>query len=329
MKKTSLLLFLISFNAFASDVLFCQDPIRFTCAEAKSTAHKREENVKRIEEKVKTDAFILFKKSFYNDPIVQSLNDYSEIESVTPARNRKRLQKMFFSKTQQTFGDYLKNNRIPQDLGVNQIKHSLIATISTQNDIPEAIKQQMILTVNNTRLVSMQSNVEESTVSDVNNLYKQCAKKSFVDNAFATTIAGQKVIMICPGEVIGTIESLRENKIDMSYYTLAEAITLGHELSHHFDFRFFPKVYQNILNFANDNRDALASDPEKYMSEITADVWGLRVFSNIARNMDHSSYLYSRIIATSMNDLCGTEDDEEHPSGDFRIERLASQLICQ
>ena len=329
MKAIFLTMIFFSTNSFALNIPFCQNPIQYTCADAKLSAAKREANVSRIEEKVKQDAFVLFKQENANDPIITDLRDYQDLDNLSPARVKKRIQKLFFKKVQITFGSYLAENKISPDLGLPQIKNALLTSINTLTNIPAEIKAKMIESVQVTKLVSMQSNVDENTVIEINNLYKQCARKGFVDNAFATTLSGQKVIMVCPGEIIGTIESLKENNINTSFYPLAEAMTLGHELSHHFDYRYFPGVYSDILAFANQNRDAFKTEPEEYMSEITADVWGLRAFLNLAVNLNHSSELYSKIIATSLNDLCGTVDDNAHPTGDFRIDRLATNLICQ
>lgn len=329
MKATLLTLTLLFLSsAFAGTNQFCQSPLEYTCSNAIVSGQRREFNINAIEEGIKNQAFNLMKRDLSDDQDISGLNNYNEIESLSPARKRKQAQKIFYLKIRILFGSYMAQNHVPSDLGVSYIKEALIREVNQSSNIPSNIKSQITSTINSTRLISFQSDIEESTIGDVHALYSGCSKKNFVDNAFATEIHRQKVVLVCPGEIIGTIEDLKEKNISAQYIPLALAMTLGHEFSHHFDYRYFPEIYSTLFQDISNHHGDLAQTPVGYMSEISADSWGLKTFKNLASYLSTSS-LYSQLISSSLNDLCGSEDDGEHPTGDFRINYLATKFLCQ
>jgi hypothetical protein len=67
---------------------------------------------------------------------------------------------------------------------------------------------------------------------------------------------------------------------------------------------------------------------ENYMSEITADIWGLKVAKIIINKLGNER-LQSKIYAGSLDDLCGAEDEGEHPDAEYRIQLLAGNFLCR
>jgi hypothetical protein len=164
-------------------------------------------------------------------------------------------------------------------------------------------------------------------MEDIIAVYKNCSNQTFEDNAFATEIKGEKVIIVCPGYIIGSIEFLKARKIDFKYSFYPMIMTIGHELGHHFDYTLYPDLYKNILDETSKNQDQLQSKIEDYMSEITADIWGLRLLKEFTLNFG-SSKTYADILAGNMNDLCFTKDDNVHPSGDYRLNTISMKYLC-
>ena len=323
--KIFLLLALISTKSIAANNSFCMDPVKFTCNGSSDEARVRADNISKIEEQIKISAFNKLKQQSSQD--LSEIKRYEDLDSVGQKKRKKTIQKEFYSLVRVEFSKYLKENLLPLDIGFAQIKSTLADVINEDSTINNSTKREILEILSSIRLVSLNSEVEDSTIDDVVAIYKNCSKKSFVDNAFATEIHNQKVIVVCPGEIIGTVEFIKEKRLNPRYSFYPLIATIGHELSHHFDYRTYPQLYASILKEVEAQKNQLGQSPESYMSEITADVWGLKVLKKISKPIESTS-IYSIILSGNMNDLCGTQDDGEHPTGDFRIGYLANKYLC-
>ena len=324
--KAFLILALISTNVFAASNPFCANPVKFTCSGPVDEGKVREENIAKIEDQIKTSAFNKLKRQSNQD--LSEIKNYDDLDYISPKRLKKTIQKQFYSLVRVEFAKYLKDNSMPSDIGFTQIKSTLAEVIKKDSTIDEASKGAILDILSSTRLVSLHSVVDDTSFDDVVAIYKNCSKKSFVDNAFATEIHNQKVVVVCPGEIIGTVEFIKEKKINPKFSFYPLVVTLGHELSHHFDYRTYPELYAPILKDVESHSSKLEHSPGGYMSEITADVWGLKVLKKFSASIANNA-VYSTLLSGNMNDLCGTDDDSEHPSGDFRIGYLAEKYLCK
>ena len=307
---------------------FCESPLSYTCPNSNDAGFEREERIEKIETTLKDYAFNETLKDIEDPKIKALVKTIDDLDYLSPKKIRTKIQKYFYSHLRIAFSYYLKQSGLPNDLGINLIKDSLKQAINQSTDINIEIKTEMQKSLNQTRLITFVSDIEESSIADVHVLYKQCSKKSFVDNAFATELKNEKVIIVCPGEIIGSVEFGKDLKLSNENKFMPLVMTLGHELSHHFDWRFYPQAYAKLFQSLQSQTTLFSGPLQNYMSEITADVWGLQATKILADKMGNQK-LKSDLYAGSMNDLCDTEDDGIHPTGDFRISVLANRYYCQ
>lgn len=315
----------------AADLPFCRKPYQMTCPGG--NAHKiREQKIARIEKELKLRAFQSMLDELEQDRELQdgilrsSLRKFEDIDNIKPKRIRLGVEKLFYANLRKEFSQYITENNLPMDLGDEIVTEALHIAIEEASDISPVIKERMHSILNETRIVAFQNNVEDNTLEDLHVLYKLCTK-SFEDNAFATTIRKNKVVVICPGEMIGSIEFGNDFAASSKLKLMPLMVTLGHELSHHFDFRHYPSAYKQILEEMYGYRDHFKKPVEKYMAEITADSWGLKVAAIVMKKIG-DPMTRSQMYAGGLNDLCGSQDDGFHPSGEFRIEILARKYLC-
>jgi hypothetical protein len=306
---------------------FCQSPLRFTCPDSAQAGKNREAKIDKIELDLKNIAFKNTVQSITDADLKSQLKTFEDIDELTPKRKRKSVEKIFYANLRMAFSAYLTKSHLQNNLGFDMIREALHIAIDNSKEIPSEYKTQMHNTLNETRLVTFQNNVEDDSLQDVHALYKDCSKKSFVDNAFATELHGQKVVMVCPGEIIGSIEYGNDFHFSDNLKLIPLVMTLGHELSHHFDWRILPDAYKSTLQTLAQKSSQLGGPLENYMSEITADMWGLKTTKILTDKITNEN-LRSLLFSGSLDDLCGTRDDGEHPSGKFRIEQLAENLLC-
>lgn len=313
-------------NTFTDASLpFCRAPYQMTCPG--TDADKiREMKIDRIEKELKTVAFYSMLEELDDEDIKNSLKKFEDIDNLKPKRVRLGVEKIFYAKLRIAFANYITSNNLPVNWGDELVKEALHIAIDQTSDILPTIKERMHSILNETRIIAFQNNVNDNTLEDVHALYKLCSK-SFEDNAFATTIHKEKVVVICPGEMIGAIEFGNDYNFSPNLKLMPLVMTLGHELSHHFDYRYYPSAYKQIYEEMSERQSEFKKPIEKYMSEITADTWGLKV-SKILMGKIASPVTRSAMYAGALNDLCGSEDDGVHPSGEFRIQVLASDHLC-
>ena len=321
---------LIISTSYAADSIhsFCESPLKYTCPSDSQIGFLREQRINKIETTLKDYAFKEMLKDIDDPKIKETIKTIEDLDYLSPKKIRNKIQKYFYSHLRIAFSYYLKQSGLPSDLGITLIKDSLNQAINQSTDISSDIKLEMQNKITQTRLITFVSDIEESSIADVHILYKQCSKKTFVDNAFATELKKEKVIIVCPGEIIGSIEYGKDLKLTNELKIMPLVMTLGHELSHHFDWRYYPQAYSQLFQSLQNQSAQFTGPIQNYMSEITADVWGLKVTKILASKISDQK-LRSDIFAGSMNDLCDTEDDGSHPSGDFRISFLANHYFCQ
>lgn len=133
-----------------------------------------------------------------------------------------------------------------------------------------------------------------------------CGEDFLEDNAYAQEYNGQAYIVICPGAVAASAADLRDI-----------TMTLGHELSHHFDSEVYPALYERMLSCYQAAYPRRARDLKGQLRELGADHWGLEVLARAVTAVPEAER--DRFLRRNLNDLCGSDADDEHPDGDFRL----------
>ncbi len=322
----TILIVLLTFKSAHAAIPFCEDPLKYTCANSEESAQTRADKIEKIQNQLKTEAFN--KMLTMIDPdIKDQLSSFDDIDTLRPKKVKLNVEKIFYAQLRIAFGNYLTRNHLPVNSGNELIVESLHLAIDQSPEVDAATKAQMHAILNDTRIITFHNNVDDNSLDDVHALYKSC-DKYFEDNAFATTLHKQKVVIICPGEVIGSIEFSNESNFAVNQKLMPLVATLGHELSHHFDYRYFPGAYTDLLNELQSHQSELKKPAMKYMSESSADMWGLKT-AKILMEKIGSPVLRSQMYMGALNDLCDSEDDGVHPSDEFRINVLANQVLCQ
>jgi len=302
---------------------FCQTPYQMVCGEGSAVARERMEHIQQIADEIKKPALAAAYEYLYDGDEMPPDFDENILKNIMPKAKRQKATKLFLAELRVQLRRYLEANNVPTDMEVPAIKGSLIRAIQNSNEIDGQTRDAMITSVQETRVMTIadiNSEVLENSGHSVIEVYKGCSKNMFLDNAFATEISHQKVVVICPGEIIGSIEFAKAENLSVQARLGVLIMTLGHEISHHFDYRTYPQAYQNLM--------ANLGTSSNYMSEISADAWGLKTFM-VATNAIANTTTRATLLRGGMNDLCGTADDGEHPDGRFRIEKLAPVYLCK
>jgi hypothetical protein len=167
-----------------------------------------------------------------------------------------------------------------------------------------------------------------------------CGSDGLVENAFATTLKGDRYVLICPGFLITLNQSA--NNTDR-FNSILQAIS--HEMGHHIDnskvgdelytpyLNCFAENYSDKFNKSSDDKKfckANEKDADKcnfkvalsHSGELIADQWGIEVTAIHAKSENYSTGEADQMLTESWAKLCGSGDEGIHPTGDFRIETL-------
>lgn len=182
------------------------------------------------------------------------------------------------------------------------------------------------------------SGLEDSVIAQL--LNNPCGSDGMVDNAFATTLNGQRYVLICPGFLI----TLSQTPTDKERFdSILQAIP--HEMGHHIDnSKEGNEVYSQYLGclaknypeqFKKNSKDTeYCAKPEtkvedcnnkvvvSHAGELIADQWGIRVLGIHARTNNYTFGETDQLLTDSWSKLCGSGDEGTHPTGDFRIGTL-------
>lgn len=179
--------------------------------------------------------------------------------------------------------------------------------------------------------------VEDSLLSQ---MFNPCGSDGMNANAFATTLGDERYVLICPGYLITLSQTAsKEERLN----SILQAIS--HEMGHHIDTSpDQKKIYKPFLSCISRNYSSqLASSKEdqkicikkaknksecrmkvtmSHAKELVADQWGIKVLAIHAREEGYSINQADKLLVNSWSNLCGSEDEGTHPSGDFRIGTL-------
>lgn len=325
---------LFSTNALAAadPVLreFCDAPLRFVCgSSAEAGIEVRKKRIEEIERRIAADALKKTSREF-RDLHLGPAPSEQDLFSVDRVSMRKKVLKFYYSQLREGIRQYLKTHQVPSDQMIHQIKANVRAIIETSAELSLEKRELFSSLIEQTRLVTIAefaSELENSS-RDVAILAQACSKKIFTDNAVADERRGERIIVLCPGMLIASIESAKVAGLPQSEYLSGIIATVAHELAHQFDYRDFPRDYEFLANRLERVRSELGVPRlDGYLSEISADYWANETLALFLKGKE-SSKVRRSVLKLSLEDLCATDDDGIHPSGAFRIERVGSLTFC-
>ncbi len=168
-----------------------------------------------------------------------------------------------------------------------------------------------------------------------------CGTDGLIDNAFSTTLNGDRYVLICPGFLI----TLSQTASDSDRFN-SVLHTIAHEMGHHIDngHYFTSDVYAPYLNCISKNYSNyfIGSNEDKkfcrtkstildscnrkitlsHSGELIADEWGIAVSALHIKAQNYSVFEAEQMLTDSWAKLCGAQDEGIHPTTNFRIENL-------
>lgn len=325
-----------SFSAFAQNTSICTDPLKRICTETITQRAERDKYVKALKQEISIEA---------------EKNAAPRIEQM-----KKDIRPIHFIK--RFLGQIKIRNQEIMNASKKRIKG--FETVVTDNNNVEKIKNYMYQAIDTSNFDAATKDLFKANIKSIivgnfadflertdleNNVLAQmlsnaCGTDGLIDNAFATTIKGERYVLICPGFLITLNQTASDEE---RFNSILQAIS--HEMGHHIDnSKVGNQLYAPYLScLANNYADKFSKtkDDEKFCKqnekdqakcnaqvalshsgELIADQWGIRVTAIHAKTQSYSIDQSEQMLTDSWAKLCGTGDEGIHPTGDFRIGTL-------
>lgn len=324
----------ISTATFASSV--CNDPLEKICKDTESQRKDRDKYVTALKEEITIEA-----NKNATPRIEEMKKKISKIHFI------KRWAQSFKIKNQEIMRSAQKRitgveSVVTNPENVKKLKKYMNQSIDTTafDDTTKTNLKSIMDTVviGNFSDFIQKTGLEDSVLSQL--LSNACGSDGLIDNAFATTIKGEKYVLICPGFLITLSQTANEAE---RFNSILHAIS--HEMGHHIDnSKVGNELYAPYLNcLANNYSDRFTKSKEdekfctakdrkpedcnkqvilSHAGELVADQWGLRATNIHMRTEMYSQVESDQMLTDSWAKLCGTGDEGIHPTGDFRIGTL-------
>jgi hypothetical protein len=313
-------------TAFAAEPLFCTDPFSAVCEQRNLQETERGKRLKAVEDRMTATALWAVAHDFLQLPRPEKFKQ-SDLDNLRPKSLQKRAREFFFQKMRTLIEEYLVENEIPADLSFETIRESMIRIIWFRPSIPAETRDKIVEIIRNTHFVTLSELLFQSwnnRSSSSSKFEKECGWNGLLDNAFAETWNQVPSVIVCPGTIVASVEFSKHFRLPADLWDSPLAMTLGHELAHHFDWDIFPELYRGMKKCLEKHyRSSFEKPVSKYMAEIVADAWGAEVLADRVNLL--SLPLREKIVTGSYEDLCGNPDDGVHPTGRFRIKILGGR----
>lgn len=335
--------------AFAQSTAICTDPLQRICKETELQRAERDKYVRALKNEISIEA----EKSA--SPRIEQMK-----KEIKPYRFIKRFLTQLKIRNQEIMSAAKKRignieSVVTNNNNVEKIKGYLFQAID-QSGFTAATKNQFKSTVRSIVIGNFADFLERTDLE--NNVLAQvlsnaCGSDGLIDNAFATTIKGEKYVLVCPGFLITLNQAATDED---RFNSILQAI--AHEMGHHIDnAKVGNELYTPYLScLANNFADRFnktkedekfckqnSKDPAKcnmqvavsHAGELIADQWGIAVTAIHAKNSLYSTFQTEQMLTDTWAKLCGSGDEGIHPTGDFRIGTLmrknpliSSTLAC-
>ncbi len=327
----------ISFSAMAaSGNTICSDPIQRICKDTLIQQKEREVFVSKLKSEISQEA------NAKAAPRIEEMK-----KKIKPIHFIKRFIAKIRISNQEVMASAKKRiggfeSVVTNSENVGKIKNYMYQAIDTSNfdgTTKEKFKGVIkSIVVGNFSDFLERTDLEDNVLAQL--LNNACGSDGLIDNAFATTLKGDRYVLICPGFLI----TLNQAASDADRFnSILHAIS--HEMGHHIDnSKVGNELYAPYLSCLADNysdRFNKTKDDEKFCKknakepvkcnnkvalshagELIADQWGIAVTALHAKAENYSTAEADQMLTDSWVKLCGTGDEGIHPTGDFRIGTL-------
>lgn len=326
----------ISSSAFAQNTSICTDPLQRICKETEGLRAQREKYVKALKQEISIEA----EKNAA--PRIEQMK-----KEIKPIRFLKRFFAQMKIRNQELMNAAKKRiagleSVVTNNNNVDKIKNYMYQAIDSSN-FDSGTKLQFKTTIKSVVVGNFADFLERTDLE--NNVLAQmlsnaCGSDGLIDNAFATTIKGDRYVLICPGFLITLNQAATDEE---RFNSILQAI--AHEMGHHIDnSKVGNEIYAPYLGcLANNYNDRFnkTKDDEKFCKanekepakcnaqvtlshagELIADQWGIKVTALHAKQQLYSFDQTEQMLTDTWAKLCGTGDEGIHPTGDFRIGTL-------
>ena len=323
-------------SAYAQNTSICTDPLQRICKETEVQRAQRDKYVKAL----KTEISIEAEKNAA--PRIEQMK-----KEIKPIRFIKRFLAQLKIRNQEIMNSAKKRIGgieavVTNNNNVEKIKNYMYQAID-QSAFDSATKLQFKSTIKSIVVGNFADFLERTDLE--NNVLAQmlsnaCGSDGLIDNAFATTIQGERYVLVCPGFLITLNQTATEEE---RFNSILQAIS--HEMGHHIDnskvgnalyapyLSCLASNYSDKFNKTKEDEKFCKQnekEPAKcavqvavsHAGELIADQWGIKVTAIHAKNSVYSTFQTEQMLTDSWAKLCGTGDEGIHPTGDFRIGTL-------
>jgi hypothetical protein len=327
----------ISFTAAtASADSVCSNPLQRICNDTLAQRKERGVYVAKLKSEISAEAGINAAPRI--EEMKRQVKPYRFIKRFLEATKIRNQEVMASAKKR--IGGFEEVVTNPEN--VNKIKNYMYRAIDTSSfDMATKASFKSVIktiVVGNFSDFLEKSDLENNVLAQM--LGNACGSDGLIDNAFATTLKGERYVLICPGFLITLNQTASASD---RFNSILQAIS--HEMGHHIDnskvgnelyapyLSCLAKNYsdrftktKNDDKFCKDNAKDLVKCNEKvalsHAGELIADQWGIRTTVVHATSEALSSADTDQMLTDSWAKLCGTGDEGIHPTGDFRIGTL-------
>lgn len=326
-----------SWATFASTSI-CDNPLQNICTETKTQRAERDIEIQKLKQEINSEA---------------SKNAASRIDEmkkhISILHPLKRIIQSFKIRNQETMkstklriGDLDKG--IMSAENVTKLKNYMYQAIDETN-FDSLTKSKFKDIIETIQIGNFADYIEKSGLED--NALAQyiggvCGTDGLIDNTYATTVKGNRYVLVCPGFLITLSKSASEKEqFDSVLHAIANA--MGHFIDNS---NFGEKIFMPYLKCIADNyidrfnkseedkiiceRDAVKKTPGacadkvilSHARDLIADQWGIKVAGIHARSENYSVSDSETMLTLSWANICGSIDEGFHPTGDFRIGTL-------
>jgi hypothetical protein len=336
---TFVLLIASTLGAYArenSNESVCSNPLQRICADTSGQRHERNKYITSL------------KKQISHEAKINSLPRVAKMKKkIKPIHFFKRQVRAMTIRNQEIIASAVRHivgfESVVSAENISKIKNYMYLAIDSsdikseaKNDFKNIIRS---IVVGNFNDFIERENLEESVFAQ--RLESICGVDGLIDNAFSTTLKGDRYVLICPGFLI----TLSQTASDSDRFNNI-LHTIAHEMGHHIDNKHYfnsdvygsylhciSKNYSNYFNLSDDDRKFCQMNSSikgacnkkitmSHSGELIADEWGIAVTALHVKAQSYSVSEADQMLTDSWAKLCGGRDEGIHPTTDFRIENL-------
>lgn len=323
---------LSSVQAFAAASI-CSDPIQKICTDTLPQRKVRAANVAKLKKEIAAEAAIAAAPR-----IAQMKKEISPIRVIKRLFAQIKINNQEVMKVAKRRVGGLESSVI-NDENVAKIKGYMYQSIdaspfdlSTKVQFKENIQS---VVVGNFADFLEKSGLEDSVFSQI--LANSCGSDGLVENAFATSLQGERYVLVCPGLLVSLNQEPSQSE---KFNSILQIIS--HEMGHHIDnskvgSELYAPYLSCLANNYSDRFNKTKADDKfcktkgttaaqcnlqvatSHAGELIADQWGINVTAQHIKAEGYSVADADQMLTSAWSALCSSQDEGIHPTGDFRM----------